>query len=471
MKATEQSKLSNMAGTTVCFCRQIDRQTIFHAINHGAKSLEAIATATGAGTECGCCQVYIKELLGEKQWLSVRLASVHRYSENYCAFRFARTDGNAWNREKPGAYFIFQTQIDGAWVGRPYAITDDGAESGFREITIKRKSGGFFSSWLFDHLDTLEKQSLRISASVGGSIFNPDSSKPIICLIAGVGITPVLALCRMLTEKNSQSEIYIDYSARNEEDFFCRDELMQVAERCNLTISFRKTASAGHIKQHDVDTIIQQYPGENFYVCGSDSYKTTVIEMLHNREIAPRQIFDLEASHTKAEIAATHEQAVDIEVTWGYRVVGLLLLIAYCLQDAFALKLAPLEQLQSDLNYKILSGLLLLIYILTQWRLPIVRWLKLDNKALMEKKHSHKYFGAIAPLMLYLHATNFGYAYLTVLSSVYLVNSLLGYCSGEFIANAYKKAYSFGWTVMHIGLSTSLLFLSVYHVYIALAYK
>jgi ferredoxin-NADP reductase len=459
------------ANATVCHCRQIDRLTLEQSIRQGAKSLDAISRLTGAGSECGCCQVYIKELLGEKLWLPVRLASVHRYSDNYCAFRLVRIDGGRWSQEKPGAYFIFQSQINGAWVGRPYAITDDGADSGFREITVKRKAGGFYSNWLFDHLDTLADASLRISASVGGSAFNPDNPKPIICFVGGVGITPALALCRLLAKNQGTAKVCLDYSASNQEDFFCRDELLQIAQHRPLSINFRQTASSGRIRQADVDAIVQQHPDENYYVCGPDSYKTTVIELLRNRDVTPLQIIDLESSHTKAEMSENRTPAVEANVIWGYRLVGFLLLMAYGLQDAFGLKLAALEQLQNEHNYKIISGLLLLVYALMQWRLPIARWLKLGNDKLAVKKHRHQYFGAIAPLVFYLHATSIGYAYLAALSSVYLANSLLGYGSGEFIAHAYKKAYVFGWTIMHIGLSTSLLFLSGYHAYIAFAYK
>lgn len=81
----------------VCHCRQIDRLTLEQTIQQGAKSLDTISRLTGAGSECGCCQVYIKELLGEKQWLAVKLASIHHYSDNYCAFRFVRADGGRWS--------------------------------------------------------------------------------------------------------------------------------------------------------------------------------------------------------------------------------------------------------------------------------------------------------------------------------------------------------------------------------------
>lgn len=312
---------------------------------------------------------------------------------------------------------------------------------------------------------------LRISASVGGSAFNPDHQKPIICFVGGVGITPALALCRMLAKNQVTAKIYLDYSASNEEDFFCRDELLQIAQSCRLSVKFRQTASNGRIQQANVDAIVQQHPDEHYYVCGPDSYKTKVIGLLRNCDVTPRQIIDLESSQTEAENSEHEPPAVETKVAWGYRITGSLLLMAYVLQDSLGLKLTTLEQLQNQHNYKITSGLLLLLYVLMQWRLPIVRWLKLANDKLLRDKQRHQYFGAVAPLVFYLHASSIGYAYLLALSSVYLANSLLGYSSGEFIAQTYRKAYLYGWTIMHVGLSTSLLFLSGYHAYIAFSYK
>lgn len=448
---------------TICFCQDVDRKTITNAINQGAKNLESVCNLTGAGMHCGSCRVYIQELLGENLWQEVKLVSTHRYSENYCALRFTRLDRTEWQNEKPGAYFIFQAHINGEWQGRPYAITDDGAISGLREIIIKRKKDGAFSNWIFNHLHELSDVPLRISTCMGGSSFDPDNSEPIVCLIGGVGITPVLALCRMLARKQNRSEICIDYSASTSEDFFCKDELNQIAQVCNLSVCFRQTQQQGRIQQSDIDALQKRYPNQNFYICGPEAFKTSLISQLRQAHITPQHIIDLEAS--------TPQSSTEAQMIWGYRIIGLALLTAYYLQDQFDLKLPQLEQLQIGDNYKICSGLLLLTYILNQWRLPISRWLHKSSENIAQKKHSHLYFGAIAPLVFYLHATTIGYAYVAALASVYLANNLLGYCSGECLPDTYKKPYIFGWTILHVCLSTSLLFLSSYHAYIALAYK
>jgi bacterioferritin-associated ferredoxin len=40
----------------VCVCRRVSDRTVDAAIAAGARDLEALGRATGAGTDCGCCR-------------------------------------------------------------------------------------------------------------------------------------------------------------------------------------------------------------------------------------------------------------------------------------------------------------------------------------------------------------------------------------------------------------------------------
>lgn len=187
--------------------------------------------------------------------------------------------------------------------------------------------------------------------------------------------------------------------------------------------------------------------------------------------ISRRTIFGSMSALIGRNLKHAERPSAKIEAHWGYRLLGLSLLLAFWLQHRFGIKLYELERLQADDDYKIFSGLLVLTYVLNQWRLPLTRWLNCDNHKIVQFKHRHRAFGSIAPLVFYLHATSTGYAYLAALSNVYLADCLVGYGSGEIVHNRLKKTYLFAWTVVHVGLSTGLLFLSAYHAYVALAYK
>jgi bacterioferritin-associated ferredoxin len=49
----------------VCVCKFVSARAIRVARDAGARSLEAVARATGAGTGCGCCHEAIEKVLAE----------------------------------------------------------------------------------------------------------------------------------------------------------------------------------------------------------------------------------------------------------------------------------------------------------------------------------------------------------------------------------------------------------------------
>jgi bacterioferritin-associated ferredoxin len=49
----------------VCLCRAVSDRAIRAARDGGARSVEAIGAATGAGTCCGCCRGSIAQILAE----------------------------------------------------------------------------------------------------------------------------------------------------------------------------------------------------------------------------------------------------------------------------------------------------------------------------------------------------------------------------------------------------------------------
>jgi bacterioferritin-associated ferredoxin len=50
----------------VCMCRNVSDRTVERAIEGGARSVTAVAGATGAGTSCGCCHGTIEVMLARR---------------------------------------------------------------------------------------------------------------------------------------------------------------------------------------------------------------------------------------------------------------------------------------------------------------------------------------------------------------------------------------------------------------------
>ena len=123
---------------------------------------------------------------------------------------------------------------------------------------------------------------------------------------------------------------------------------------------------------------------------------------------------------------------------------------------------------QSRFAYKVATGSLLAVFLSFQWLLALCRvggWLR-AAKALYPW---HQTFGALAPVLLFLHSMRLGFGYLAVLSVVYLANNLVGLVNPSAFPRV--KAMLSLWTIAHIALSVLLVALTCYHAWTALYYE
>lgn len=138
--------------------------------------------------------------------------------------------------------------------------------------------------------------------------------------------------------------------------------------------------------------------------------------------------------------------------------LGCGLLVAYVVQ-ALAIEWPWLVQQQADDMYKVVTGFGLAIYLHAQWSVRKHRSLA-----------RHKLGGALAPLVLYLHASRFGYGYLMLLAVIYLGTALGGLLHAPVVQT--RKRWLFTtWFVGHVATSVILVVVGGYHVVIALAYE
>lgn len=147
--------------------------------------------------------------------------------------------------------------------------------------------------------------------------------------------------------------------------------------------------------------------------------------------------------------------------TW----LGLVLVIAYVAQAVLGLEVDALVALQADDRYRVLSGALLAAFIAYQWRLGTQR---LRDAAGSVARH--KLLGAIAPAVLYLHASRFAYGYLLVLGVLYLGTLVVGLLHRPVLAARARALYTW-WFVIHVAMSTVLVVVVGYHAVVALAYE
>jgi len=151
----------------------------------------------------------------------------------------------------------------------------------------------------------------------------------------------------------------------------------------------------------------------------------------------------------------------------SFIISGYCLLLLYIAQLQFDIKLEFLYELQQNSVYKQITGYLLFIYVAYQFRLAKVR----NNiKMLAHVISLHKIQGVFAPLVLYIHSMQLGYAYQVLLSILFLSNCAIGLLSPQQLKTR-NVTYSNVWLVAHVTIAVLVVALIFYHFYITYWYS
>ena len=150
--------------------------------------------------------------------------------------------------------------------------------------------------------------------------------------------------------------------------------------------------------------------------------------------------------------------------------IGLLLLLLYLMQFILGLKWEWLYNMQQEELYKRWSGLGLALFIVIQWLLTFSRIVKKLKKYSFKVTNLHKWFGALSPLLFYIHSMSFGYGYLMLLTYIFLVNNFIGYFNLDVIKSTNEVLFK-GWMITHVAFSMVITILMVFHIGMVFYYK
>jgi ferredoxin-NADP reductase/CRP-like cAMP-binding protein len=456
---------------TYCSCLKIRRRTLEELLAKGTDTLDGIVAETGASSVCGGCTGRIAEMLGSGGQ-AVQLIAVQDVGRDVRSFRFEAIDENGADpvtlrTALPGQHVVISARIDEHWMHRPYTISSAANNAQWREITVKREAHGFLSNWLFTNPGSPE---LRLSHPKGQFWADLDRPEPIVCLVAGIGVTPALAMARTLAERPEPRSLYIDYSARTEPDFSHREELDQLAlDHDHITLNYRCTGRGERLGPEAIASIQASHPNASFFICGPPAFQEAVQAQLASLPVRPERIHVevfTPVGHAPEEPHADRTSGDTIRMWTILGLTGL-----YLLQALLGLTWSALENAQQSMLYSSITGLALVALIAYQWVLPTLR-LRGQLKRAIRHYEWHKKLGLATPVLLYLHSVTLGYAYAFVLAVVWLSNGVVGALDKTLIKDArQREKYEGPWLIAHVVLSCLVLSLALVHIYVAYAYK
>lgn len=208
---------------------------------------------------------------------------------------------------KPGQYLTFEVQPPGAPKAqiRCYSLSDGALSDDHYRVTIKRfmkddGTPGVVSNYFCDYV--LEGDILNVKAPSGKFYLDVEVERPVVLISGGIGITPMLAMARVLTHINDRREIYFFFGCRSGVDHMFREEVIDLQKKnpnMRLHICYSRPAEGdvkgehyNHQSRVTVDLMKEVLPSSNYeyYLCGPGPFMDSLVTGLYEWGVPKKDV-------------------------------------------------------------------------------------------------------------------------------------------------------------------------------------
>lgn len=167
-----------------------------------------------------------------------------RESETITSFTLAPLNKDHWRPFEAGQFLTIRIPDDaGGHVLRNYTVSSSPKQSGTYRITVKREAAlsenmpqGLSSCWLHDEIET--GAVLEIDTPRGAFKLDMQSTRPVLLLSGGVGLTPTVSMLHVLAHETAQ-RVWFIHACDSMEVHALRDEVEELAAvRSGITVHF-----------------------------------------------------------------------------------------------------------------------------------------------------------------------------------------------------------------------------------------
>jgi ferredoxin-NADP reductase/DMSO/TMAO reductase YedYZ heme-binding membrane subunit len=160
----------------------------------------------------------------------LEIARIFDETHDVKTFRLVSPDGGPLPfTHVAGQYLNLALTVGGRRVNRSYTIASSPTRSAYVEISVKRALDGCGSHHLHD--TWREGQRVAVSAPAGRFVLPGNEAQRVVLIAGGIGITPMMAVVRSLTDRGWRGDIYLLFSVRVVRDIVFRDELAYLQAR------------------------------------------------------------------------------------------------------------------------------------------------------------------------------------------------------------------------------------------------
>jgi ferredoxin-NADP reductase len=179
---------------------------------------------------------------------------------------------------RPGQYVGIGVQVDGRFHWRSYSLSSPPVrDRRLITITVKAMPEGFLSEHLVRGLrpGTI----VRLAAPQGDFVLPDPPPDRLLFVVGGSGITPVMAILRMLHRRGTMPDVMLLYSAPTAEAMIFRDEL-QALQEAHPTFAMHEqhTRVHGTLDLQAIDGLCPDWRERQTWACGPSPMLDAAVE-------------------------------------------------------------------------------------------------------------------------------------------------------------------------------------------------
>ncbi|WP_319508700.1 FAD-binding oxidoreductase [uncultured Methanolobus sp.] len=210
---------------------------------------------------------------------------------NAKSFRFKKPEAFDY---KAGQYITVTLDSNGKKISKAFTLSSSPTEKDHIEFT-KKLTGHEYSNML----DAMEVgDTALISGPFGKMTFEGEYEK-IALLSGGIGITPMISICKYSTDMKMSTDIMLICSDKTEQDMIFTEELEEMKKQNPKLTVFNTLTKASEswtgcrerICESMIIRELPDYAERVFYVCGPTPMVDSMMEMLHNMKIPDSMIY------------------------------------------------------------------------------------------------------------------------------------------------------------------------------------
>lgn len=276
--------------------------------------------------------------LENKGFREFRVAKKHVESEIITSFYLEPSDGAPVWDVKAGQYITLSVPIAGEPVLKTYSVSSDPSQTSFYRISVKREAGqngtpdGVGSCWLHDQLEMGDV--IDVAAPRGTFYLDEESTRPVILLSGGVGLTPMVSMLHRLREIDR--DVYFLHACGNGQVHALRNEVSACSsDRVKTKFVYRTpTADDRAAKRFDAEGMIDKaflqrhLPIDDYevYLCGPTPFMAAMYQLLQEVGVPKARVayeffgkggpLDAQVGKPQADNVASHAPAIIQSLTY-----------------------------------------------------------------------------------------------------------------------------------------------------------